>query len=82
MPEADFLYLAVPETNDTKGLIKQKKIRYFKPTCGIVNIGRQSVMDYEYLQKIGKNEISGAILDVFSEEPIAEIPNSGILQIW
>ena len=42
-----------------------------KATCGIVNIGRQSVMDYEHLRKkLKKNEISGAILDVFSEEPI------------
>ena len=31
----------------------------------------RSVMDYEHLQKkLTKNEISGAILDVFSEEPI------------
>ena len=31
----------------------------------------QSVMDYEHLRKkLKKNEISGAILDVFSEEPI------------
>ena len=29
-------------------------------------------MDYEYLRKkLKKNEISGAILDVFSEEPIS-----------
>jgi len=72
LPEADFLYLAVPETNDTKGLINKKRLDILKPTCGIVNIGRQSVMDYEYLQKkLVKNEISGAILDVFSEEPIS-----------
>ena len=71
LPEADFLYLAVPETNDTKGLINKKRLDVLKATCGIVNIGRQSVMDYEHLRKkLKKNEISGAILDVFSEEPI------------
>ena len=71
LPEADFLYLAVPETNDTKGLIHKKRLDVLKATCGIVNIGRQSVMDYEHLRKkLKKNEISGAILDVFSEEPI------------
>ena len=44
-----------------------------KKTCGIVNIGRQSVMDYDYLcLKLKKNEIAGAILDVFSEEPIPQ----------
>ena len=71
LPEADFLYLAVPETPETKGLISKKRLDNLKPTCGIVNIGRESVMDYEHLRKkLEKNEISGAILDVFSEEPI------------
>ncbi|MFL2892109.1 MAG: D-2-hydroxyacid dehydrogenase [Candidatus Pelagibacter sp.] len=71
LPEADFLYLAVPETNETKGMISKKRLDTLKHTCGIVNIGRQSVMDYEHLRnKLKKNEISGAILDVFSEEPI------------
>ena len=71
LPDADFLYLAVPETNETKGMINKKRLDALKHTCGIVNIGRQSVMDYEHLQKkLKKNEISGAILDVFSEEPI------------
>ena len=68
LPDADFLYLAVPETNETKGMINKKRLDALKHTCGIVNIGRQSVMDYEHLRKkLKKNEISGAILDVFSE---------------
>ena len=72
LPDADFLYLAVPETNETKGMINKKRLDALKHTCGIVNIGRQSVMDYEHLRKkLKKNEISGAILDVFSEEPIS-----------
>ena len=71
LPQADFLYLAVPETPDTKGLISKKRLDNLKPSCGIVNIGRESVMDYEHLKKkLENNEISGAILDVFSEEPI------------
>ena len=71
LPNADFLYLAVPETPDTKGLINKKRLDNLKSTCGIVNIGRESVMDYVHLiKKLEKNEIAGAILDVFSEEPI------------
>ena len=51
--------------------INKKRLNSLKSTCGIVNIGRASVMDYEHLRsKLERNEISGAILDVFSEEPI------------
>ena len=76
LPDADFLYLAVPETPETIGLIDKKRLNDLKSTCGIVNIGRETVMDYEYLRlKLKKNELSGAILDVFSEEPISKNSN-------
>ena len=71
LPDADFLYLAVPETPETKNLISKERLDILKPTCGIVNVGRQSVMDYEALsEKLHKNEIAGAILDVFTHEPL------------
>ena len=42
-----------------------------KPSCGVVNIGRESVLDYKVLcEKLKNNQIAGAILDVFSQEPI------------
>jgi phosphoglycerate dehydrogenase-like enzyme len=82
LPVADFLYLALPETLETKNLINRKRLDMLKPTCGIVNIGRQSVMDYDVLcEKLSNNEIAGAILDVFTHEPIEknsklwDIPN-------
>ena len=76
LPIADFLYLAVPETLETIGLINKKRLDSLKPTCGIVNIGRQSVIDYEALRvKLEKNEIAGAILDVFSHEPVPKNSN-------
>ena len=71
LPSADFLYLAVPETPETKNLISKEKLDMLKPTCGIVNVGRQSVMDYEVLcEKLNNNKIAGAILDVFTHEPL------------
>jgi len=71
LPEADFLYLAVPSTPETKNLINRERLNKLKSSCGIINIGRQSVMDYGALcKKLKKNEIAGAILDVFSPEPI------------
>jgi len=82
LPEADILYLAMPETPETKNLISRKRLDLLKPSCGIVNIGRQSTMDYDVLcEKLRANKIAGAILDVFSPEPIElnsklwEVPN-------
>ena len=78
LPEADILYLALPETPETKNLINRKRLDLLKPSCGIVNIGRQSVLDYETLcEKLNKKEIAGAILDVFTPEPIDSILNFG-----
>ena len=71
LPEADILYLALPETPETKNLISRKRLNLLKSTCGIVNIGRQSAIDYDALcEKLTKNELAGAILDVFEPEPI------------
>jgi len=71
LPNADILYLALPETPETKNLINRKRLDLLKPSCGIVNIGRQSALDYETLcEKLNKEELAGAILDVFTSEPI------------
>jgi len=82
LPEADILYLAIPETSETKNLISHKRLDLLKPSCGIVNIGRQSTMDYDALcKKLRTYKIAGAILDVFAPEPIKsdsklwQIPN-------
>ena len=82
LPFADFLYLAVPETEESKGLIDKERLDKLKPTCGIVNIGRQSVLDYEALRlKLEKNELAGAILDVFRMSPFQKTLLFGTHQI-
>ncbi len=71
LPEADILYLALPETPETKNLINHGRLNLLKSSCGIVNIGRQSVVDYDALcEKLTSNKLAGAILDVFEPEPI------------
>jgi phosphoglycerate dehydrogenase-like enzyme len=42
-----------------------------KQGAGIVNIGRGPVMDYDALvERLNDDRISGAILDVFDQEPL------------
>ena len=57
LPIADILYLALPETPETKNLIDKRRLDLLKSTCGIVNIGRQSALDYEVFnpEPIDKN---------------------------
>ena len=71
LPIADILYLALPETPETKNLIDKRRLDLLKSTCGIVYIGSQSALDYEVLcDKLENNDLAGAILDVFNPEPI------------
>ena len=72
LPRADYLVAATPDTPDTRGLLDRRRLDLMKPTAGIVNIGRESVMDYEALcDKLEEGSLAGAILDVFNPEPIA-----------
>lgn len=71
LPQADIVYLAMPVTPETTGLFNRERLDLLKPTCGIANIGREEAMDYDALRdKLEKGELSGAILDVFSPEPV------------
>lgn len=72
LPKADYLYLAVPDTPETTGLMDRRRLDMLKPSCGIVNVGREPVMDYGTLrEKLEAGTLAGAVLDVFSPEPIA-----------
>ena len=81
LPKADILYLALPETPETKNLINKRRLDLLKSTCGIVNIGRQSALDYEVLcDKLEKSEIAGACLLYTSPSPrdglLSRMPSS------
>lgn len=71
LPGADYVFLATPDTPETRGLLDRNRLDLLKPTAGIVNIGRESIMDYDALcDKLEEGSLAGAILDVFDPEPI------------
>ncbi|MCY4050285.1 MAG: D-2-hydroxyacid dehydrogenase [Gammaproteobacteria bacterium] len=73
LPHADILFLAMPDTPETNGMMDRRRLGVLKPTCGIVNIGRQSAMDYEALcDLLEAGKLAGAVLDVFNPEPIEQ----------
>ena len=80
LPEADFLYVALPETSETVEIINEKRLKLLKRNCGIVNVGRSSAINYPALFEMLKSEkIAGAILDVFAPEPIP--PSSNVWDV-
>lgn len=73
LPKADYLLIATPDTPETRNLLTRERLDLMKPTAGIINIGREAVMDYDALcDKLEEGSLAGAILDVFDPEPIAK----------
>jgi phosphoglycerate dehydrogenase-like enzyme len=70
--EADFVVVTAPLTPGTRGLIGAKELDCLPRHAGLVNLGRGAVVDYEALSaKLWAKELSGAVLDVFPEEPLS-----------
>ena len=71
LPRADYLLIATPDTPETRGLMSRDRLDLLKPGAGVINIGREAVMDYDALcDKLEEGSLAGAILDVFDPEPI------------
>ena len=76
LPKADFVIVASPLTPLTHGLLNASRLDLLKPGAALINIGRSPIVDYEALRgKLERGELSGAVLDVFDQEPLpAESP--------
>src|SRR5215211_6839441 len=67
---ADFLTVHTPLTSETRGLIDRNALSKMKQGARIINCARGGLIDEDALyEAITNGSISGAALDVFSEEP-------------
>ncbi|MEM7345707.1 MAG: NAD(P)-dependent oxidoreductase, partial [Chloroflexota bacterium] len=70
LKESDFVTLHVPSRPETNNLIKAEQLALMKPSACIINTARGTVIDEDaLLQALESNQIAGAALDVFAEEP-------------
>lgn len=75
---ADIITLHVPLTDETRKLLDERRISMMKPNAILINVARGEVVDEDALAKaLSQGKISGAALDVFTEEPPS--PSSAIL---
>ncbi|MDB5867340.1 MAG: S-adenosyl-L-homocysteine hydrolase, binding domain protein, partial [Betaproteobacteria bacterium] len=71
LPKADFVIVTTPLTAQTRGLLNRERLALLKPHAGLMNIGRSPVVDYvAVMEMLAKGKLSGAVLDVFDQEPL------------
>jgi phosphoglycerate dehydrogenase-like enzyme len=68
---ADFVLLLLPVTEETRGFMSARRLKMMKPTAYLINFGRgELVADADLIEAVQSRTIAGAVLDVFTTEPL------------
>jgi len=71
IPQCDYVVVAAPLTDETRGLIGPAEFSGMKETAVVINLGRGPVIEEGAMIKaLSEHRIKGAALDVFDEEPL------------
>jgi phosphoglycerate dehydrogenase-like enzyme len=72
LAESDFVVIAAPLTEETRGMIGAEQLRTMGPSSYLLNIARGELIDEPALiEALRDGAIAGAALDVFEREPLA-----------
>ena len=70
LKSSDFVFVALPRTKETEGLLSREKLSLMKPTSILINISRGDIIDEGALYEVLRDKkIKGAGLDVWYEYP-------------
>lgn len=80
LQNADIVSLHIPPNKDKTYFIDSKLLSMMKPSAFLINVSRGGVVDEKHLYKmLNAHELTGAAIDVFSEEPykgpLTKLPN-------
>lgn len=77
LAESDFVFMALPLTDETKGFLHRERIQKMKKGAVFINVGRGPTVDEPALiEALQYGNLTGAGLDVTDEEPL---PNASPL---
>jgi phosphoglycerate dehydrogenase-like enzyme len=68
---SDVVLVALPLTEQTAGIISAEELQQMRPDAWLINIARGRLVDEAALRRaLETGSIGGAVLDVFTEEPL------------
>ena len=71
LPHCDALVLAVPLTDETRGMIDAAALAALPATAVLVNVARGALVDEDaLLQALRDGRLGAAVLDTLTEEPL------------
>lgn len=71
LPRADAVAIALPLTEETRGLMNEERLLLMKKDALLINVGRGPIVDTGALLRImGAGQLGGAALDVTDPEPL------------
>ena len=71
LAESDFVLLLLPSTAETRGLLNKSALSGMKSSAFLLNFGRGDlVVDADLVAAVRERRIAGAVLDVFTAEPL------------
>lgn len=70
---SDYIVLLLPHTPQTEHFVGTEELASMKESAYLINMARGKIVDEDaLLDVLSQNRIAGAVLDVFTEEPLAE----------
>jgi phosphoglycerate dehydrogenase-like enzyme len=71
LPEADYLVLAAPLTEQTRGMVDSVLLARLPARARLINVGRGAlVVEKDLIAALATQGLAGAALDVFATEPL------------
>ena len=71
LEKADFLVNILPLTASTKHILNKVNLQYLPQGAFLINVGRgQHNQEADIIELLDRGHLSGALLDVFSQEPL------------
>ena len=71
LAQSDFVVIAVPLNDETRGLIGKRLLEAMKPGAFLINVARGGVIDHDALcEALASGHLGGAGFDVYWREPL------------